>query len=427
MQIFTGKSAIVRLFVFIAAAVLPVVAADRAHAIDYLGTVDFQGDVAFSAPVAGISEQDLTISVNSATDATGSGTKCSILSTTSDNAHALGSYPDAGSVDAEYFVERGGNKVPEGSCVATIVASGTDGVSVSARGTQTIFVDVNDVDLQSTVAVPTIVVRESKAIAGIDKECLKWTKKQMKLRAKCSAKLLKKGVDQADTCKDAGVEPTLPVLCDPGDFVEAVLAFSHGNNDFQADPLSTPDVDEVMHKDQITCQKRFGKAAVNFVAKYTKLIDKKCVQAGVDSEDCRVNDIVKGKSVGKKLDQIDKCVTDQIVDGGTGTTIPEVSEPCTACIAGAVLDRKCMKTCFESHLISLGDGMVGDFPECGNGIVQSPEFCDDGNLVNGDCCSDLCNVEAGLPEGPFGDATCTDLIDNDCDGDIDAADTDCQP
>jgi len=426
MKTVTRKPAAARFFLSVIATLLVATPSRLAQANDFVGTVDFQGDVAFSVPIAGISEQDLAVSVKEATEATGQGTKCSITATTSDHADVAGNYPDAGSVDAAYFVERGGSKVPEGTCVTTIVAAGTDGVSVSARGTQTIFVDVNDVDASATVVVPTIVVRQSKAIAGVDKDCLKWMKKQMKQRAKCSARLLKKGVEQADKCKDAGPEPVVPAPCDPGDFVEAVLAFSHGDNDFQVNPLSTPDVDEITHKDQITCQKRFGKAAVNFIAKYTKLIDKKCVQAGLDSEDCRVA-LVNDKNIKKKLDQIDKCVIDQIVDGGTGTIIPDVGDPCMSCISGSVLDRKCMKGCFESHLIVLGDGMVGDFPECGNGILQSPEFCDDGNLVNGDCCSDMCTVEAGSTEGPNGDATCSDLLDNDCDGNIDAADTDCQP
>jgi len=395
-----------------------------AGAADYVGTVDFQGDVSFSVPIVGISEQDLVISVKPETEATGQGTKCSITATASDHPDVTGNYPDLGSVDADYFVERGGQKLPEGQCVTTIVASGTDGVSVSARGSQTVFVDVNDVDMMGTVVVPTIIVRQSKAIAGLEKDCRTWLKKQMKLRDKCNALLLKKSAEQADKCKDAGPEPVVPEPCDPGDFVEAVLASAHGANDFQLAPLSAPDVDEVMHKDQITCQKRIGKAAVNFTVKYTKLVDSKCVQTGLDDASCRQAQVGPSR---KKLDQIDKCVTDQIVDGGTGTTIPVVGDPCTSCFSGAVLDRKCLKSCFEAHMVELGDGMVGDIPECGNGILQAGEFCDDGNLVNGDCCSDQCTVEAGSPEGPNGDLTCSDLLDNDCDGDIDAADVDCQP
>jgi cysteine-rich repeat protein len=395
-----------------------------AGAVDYAGTVDFQGDVSFSAPIAGIAETDLVISVKPATEATGQGTKCSISGSTSDSPDVIGNYPDAGSVDADYLVERGGPNLPEGECITTIVATGTDGVSVSARGTQTVFLDVNDVDLGGTVVVPTIVVRQSKALAGLDKDCRKWLKKQMKLRDKCNSLLMKKSAAVADKCKDAGPEPVIPELCDPGNFVEAVLASAHAANDFQTNPPGAPDVDEIMYKDQVTCQKRIGKAAVNYTAKYTKLVDKKCVQALNDNTACREEQVAKSR---KKLEQIDKCVTDQIVDGGSGTTIPVVGAPCTNCISGAVLDRKCLKSCFEAHMAELGDGMVGDLPECGNGILQGGEFCDDGNLVNGDCCSDTCGIEAGVPEGPNGNPTCTDLVDNDCDGDIDAADVGCQP
>jgi cysteine-rich repeat protein len=45
------------------------------------------------------------------------------------------------------------------------------------------------------------------------------------------------------------------------------------------------------------------------------------------------------------------------------------------------------------------------FSTCGNGIVESPEECDDNNLVNGDGCSDECLIElvVGVPE--FGTMT----------------------
>jgi cysteine-rich repeat protein len=34
---------------------------------------------------------------------------------------------------------------------------------------------------------------------------------------------------------------------------------------------------------------------------------------------------------------------------------------------------------------------------CGNGELEATETCDDGNLVDGDCCSALCQLEANLP------------------------------
>ena len=107
--------------------------------------------------------------------------------------------------------------------------------------------------------------------------------------------------------------------------------------------------------------------------------------------------------------------------------MPDVAAPCDVCIDGlGDIDTKCLRGCFEVALVELSDGIIGDLPECGNGIVQGGEFCDDGNLVNGDCCSSSCTVEAGSPEGPMGDGTCSDLLDNDCDALVDGADPNCQ-
>ncbi len=39
-------------------------------------------------------------------------------------------------------------------------------------------------------------------------------------------------------------------------------------------------------------------------------------------------------------------------------------------------------------------------PVCGNGIIEIGEGCDDGNLLNGDGCSSLCQIEI-LPSSPF--------------------------
>jgi cysteine-rich repeat protein len=259
-------------------------------------------------------------------------------------------------------------------------------------------------------------------VAGITKDCQIWAKKQLKLRDKCNALLLKKGPLYADKCKDAGIEPA---ACDPGNFVEAVLELAHADNNQQVDPPNAENVDPVLLAEPIKCQKRFGKAAVGFVNKYVNLVNKKCVLANADDANCRNAQVNDSK---KKLDQIDKCVGDQMVDGGTGRTVPVVDAPCDVCIDGlSNIDRKCLKSCFQITLPELGDGIVGDLPECGSGILQGGEFCDDGNLVNGDCCSNSCTVEAGTAEGPALDPTCSDTLDNDCDGQVDLADTGCQP
>ena len=60
-------------------------------------------------------------------------------------------------------------------------------------------------------------------------------------------------------------------------------------------------------------------------------------------------------------------------------------------------------------------------PECGNGIVETGEACDDGNTVGGDCCSADCT---GISERPDC-GNCSDGADNDSDDDIDADDADC--
>ena len=103
-------------------------------------------------------------------------------------------------------------------------------------------------------------------------------------------------------------------------------------------------------------------------------------------------------------------------------------------------------------------------PVCGDGVADDdppppgfPEDCDDGNVTDFDCCATSCLAEdlgtqmcgtgacvntvpicvEGQPnnciplpppsgEGPIGDPTCGDAIDNDCDGLIDGADLDCQ-
>ena len=60
-------------------------------------------------------------------------------------------------------------------------------------------------------------------------------------------------------------------------------------------------------------------------------------------------------------------------------------------------------------------------PECGNGIVEGTEACDDGNTVDGDCCSANCTV---IYENQ-GCGNCSDGIDNDGDEFIDCHDSGC--
>jgi len=50
-----------------------------------------------------------------------------------------------------------------------------------------------------------------------------------------------------------------------------------------------------------------------------------------------------------------------------------------------------LAACAQNHS---GDDIP---PDCGDGIVQSDEQCDDGNMVSGDGCSAACVVESGNP------------------------------
>ncbi len=67
------------------------------------------------------------------------------------------------------------------------------------------------------------------------------------------------------------------------------------------------------------------------------------------------------------------------------------------------------------------DGYVVTPTNCGTGACASTGQieCQSGMEV------DTCSPSAPVTEGPLGDATCSDIIDNDCDGDTDNADPNC--
>jgi cysteine-rich repeat protein len=444
------NSALVSLLAF---ALLPA----AASGVDVQGTVSFQGQVLPNVPIPGIDMTDLTVSVDDATEATGNGVRCSILSSTSDGVGSSGpgsdTYPNGGAVSAEILMERGGPQMPSGACLVTLRAAGWDGAGATAHGAVTLLVSAAEIDADATVTAPVLFVRPSKAAAGLATDCKKWAKKQMKLRDKCNARILEYGGAVAlEKCKDRSLDE--PLACDPGDHVEAALRLAHGGNDQQTDVASGEAVDTAALEDQVRCQALFGKAAVKFLAALAARVQAECVKTGEDSEACRdaQRNALKGK-----LDPIDDCNADAMADGATGRVVPEVGPPCFTCIPAGAVDKKCLKACFESELAELASGLVGDVPVCGDGILQNGEFCDDGNLVDGDCCSSLCGVEnlgdqscgvgacaatvpmcvAGEPnacvpgapgsEGPMGDPSCSNGADDDCDGDSDAADANCQP
>jgi cysteine-rich repeat protein len=419
--------------------------APGARAVDVQGPVSFQGQVIYNEPIPGMDVAGVRVSVDPATEATGNGVRCSVLLPQSDDTDGAGLYPNAGSVGAELLMERGGPQQPEGACLVTLHASAYDGVSTTAHGTTSMLVTAAQIG-GGTLSAPVIYLRASKAAAGLAPECKKWSKKRMKLRDNCNATILKLGGTAAlEKCKDA---PPEPADCDPGQQVDAVLALAHGGNDQQRDVASGEAVDLSLLGEQAKCQKLFGKAALKFTSALAARIQNECVKTGDDSADCRSQQVAALRG---KLDPIDNCAADAAVDGATGRTVPQVGQPCFSCIVAGVVDRKCLRSCFESNLAALASGLVGDVPVCGDGIPQNGEFCDDGNQSDGDCCSALCGAEnlgdqscgvgacevtvamcvEGEPllcePGSPQPEQCSNGIDDDCDGDTDGADSDCMP
>jgi cysteine-rich repeat protein len=193
---------------------------------------------------------------------------------------------------------------------------------------------------------------------------------------------------------------------------------------------------------------------VKFTSALASRIQSECVKPGEDSQDCRDRQRSAAKA---KLDPIDDCNADALADGATGRVVPQVGPLCSSCVSGGAIDPKCLKACFEVSLAGFATGLVGDVPVCGDAILQGGEFCDDGNLEEGDCCSALCGIlvpgdnqqscgvgacEVSVPLCTDGEAiecepaapgaeslldadSCTNGADDDCDGLTDAADPGC--
>jgi cysteine-rich repeat protein len=148
-----------------------------------------------------------------------------------------------------------------------------------------------------------------------------------------------------------------------------------------------------------------------------------------------------------------------VVVGSGAATSADITPFFAAGSSEAQFGQQQVKVAFDNFAVNQGQLICPVF--CGNGIVDPGEGCDDGNTVNGDCCDATCQPEpANAPcevdgnlctvdlcdgligsapsacvfdhpaascEGPFGDPTCSDGVDNDGDSLIDAQDPDCRP
>jgi len=106
--------------------------------------------------------------------------------------------------------------------------------------------------------------------------------------------------------------------------------------------------------------------------------------------------------------QIDSC-----------TPLPPQENNELSCFDGLDNDCNAQPDCADANC----DGALGAPTTCGVGVCEST-----GNLTcSGGAEVDTCTPGTPVTEGPDGDATCTDGLDNDCDGLTDANDPDCQP
>ncbi|HRY77073.1 MAG TPA: DUF4215 domain-containing protein, partial [Candidatus Paceibacterota bacterium] len=127
----------------------------------------------------------------------------------------------------------------------------------------------------------------------------------------------------------------------------------------------------------------------------------------------------------------EECDDDNSVDNDSCSNSCTLNLENTAELCSDGLDND------NDGLVDLDDSDCAPFIQgaiCGNGIIESPEACDDGNTLSEDGCSNLCAIESGYScEGSPSICSvventsqlCSDGIDNDGDGFIDLDDSDC--
>jgi len=105
-------------------------------------------------------------------------------------------------------------------------------------------------------------------------------------------------------------------------------------------------------------------------------------------------------------DQAQALIADFAYDGFACSP----SEPCCEDSGNSLVDGRCD---LEDHTSFYPGGFWPFGEACGNGILEPGEQCDDGNLVDGDCCSATCTAEAAGGICSDDGNVCTDDV---CDG-----------
>lgn len=126
--------------------------------------------------------------------------------------------------------------------------------------------------------------------------------------------------------------------------------------------------------------------------------------------------------------------SERTIEGDTEVTIGcESTVDCNdqnPCTDDACIDFTCSNTNNSSPCNDNDPCTMDDV--CFNGICSGDSLDEDGDeYVSDDCGGNDCddnnsNVNPGSPEGPVGDPTCSDGLDNDCDSFADGLDTACQ-
>jgi cysteine-rich repeat protein len=102
-------------------------------------------------------------------------------------------------------------------------------------------------------------------------------------------------------------------------------------------------------------------------------------------------------------------------DDGTVCNGPEHCDPSAGCVSGPALNCDDGDPCNGTETCDPTLGCQPGTPPpvvCGDGIVCGTEQCDDGNLIDGDCCSSACQFEAsGSPCEADGNLCTTDQCD----------------